>query len=88
MKPFGPLGVSKVVRIMTRIKTTSHRRRRFGGSTIEYMLVLALIVIPLFLMVNSIVLHMWFQPTPDNNKTMMIPFYEHRIETVISWPVG
>jgi hypothetical protein len=64
------------------------RRRRLGGSTIEYLLVLALIVIPLFLLVNSVVLHMWWSPTPQNNAQKMIPLYHNRITTVVTWPLG
>ena len=73
---------------MTSIAKTHRPRRCFGGSTIEYLMVLALIVIPLFLMVNSIILHMWVQPTYDTNKNMMIPLYQERIKTVITWPLG
>lgn len=71
---------------MTRRGTSSNWR--YGGSSVEYLLVLALIVIPLFLMINSIVLHMWWEPTPENNSDKMIPLYQQRIQTPITWPLG
>ncbi|HVS72973.1 MAG TPA: hypothetical protein VHQ47_17085 [Phycisphaerae bacterium] len=50
------------------------RRRRLGGSSIEYMMVLALVVIPLALLVPLI--------------TRMVATYGERIFAVIRWPFG
>ena len=64
------------------------RRGRMGGSTLEYLAVLALIVLPLVLMMNNVILHVFWAPTPENNKSTIIPMYEHRIKTAVTWPVG
>ncbi|HVX84529.1 MAG TPA: hypothetical protein VH253_06905 [Phycisphaerae bacterium] len=50
------------------------RRRRLGGSSIEYMMILALVVIPLALLVPLI--------------TRMVATYGERIFAVIRWPFG
>ena len=50
------------------------RRRRLGGSSVEYMLVLALVVIPIALLVPLI--------------THMVVVYGERIYAVVRWPFG
>ena len=69
-------------------KRTISRRGRYGGSSLEYLVVLALIVLPLVLMMNSMILHMFWTPTPENNKGTIIPMYEHRVQTAVTLPVG
>jgi hypothetical protein len=65
------------------------RRGRFGGSSIEYLTILALVVLPLVVMMNTTILQMfWTGPTPERNKSTIIPMYEHRVRTAITWPVG
>ncbi|HUO07321.1 MAG TPA: hypothetical protein VM008_03245 [Phycisphaerae bacterium] len=60
---------------MVRSSTTSNRRRSFGGSSIEYIAVLALIVIPLGILAITVIMP-------------MIGMYMERISTVIGWPLG
>ena len=60
---------------MARSKTTCDLRRSYGGSSIEYMAVLALIVIPLGILAITVILP-------------MIGLYMERISTVIGWPLG
>ncbi len=64
------------------------RRGRMGGSTLEYLAILALIVLPLVLMMNGLILHMFWAPTPENNKSTIIPMYELRVKTAVTWPIG
>jgi hypothetical protein len=49
---------------------------------------LALVVLPLVLMMNTVILHMFWTPTPENNKSTIIPLYEHRVQTAVTLPVG
>jgi hypothetical protein len=72
---------------MVRNRTIS-RRRCYGGSSIEYLTVLALVVLPLVLMMNTVILHMFWTPTPEKNKSTIIPLYEHRVQTAVTLPVG
>ena len=67
---------------------TPFRRAVFGGSSLEYLLILACVVLPLVLMMNATILHMFWTPTPENNKTTIIPMYQHRVQTAVTWPVG
>ena len=60
---------------MGRRTTSCNLRRSFGGSTIEYMLVLALVVIPLGILAITVIMP-------------MIKLYMDRISTVVSWPLG
>ena len=75
---------------MVRKGTISRRAGggRFGGSSIEYLTILALVVLPLVLMMNSIILHMFWTPTPENNKNTIIPMYQRQVQTGVTLPVG
>ncbi|MGN6367684.1 MAG: hypothetical protein ACTHN5_05440 [Phycisphaerae bacterium] len=49
--------------------------RRYGGSSVEYIALLALVVIPLGILALTVIMP-------------MIKLYMDRISTVVSWPLG
>ena len=74
-------------------------RHRRGAASVEYILVLALVVIPLALMANTIIVFPWSElnpqaadlnngtATPKGRPTMMNAYFK-RMSTVIVLPVG
>jgi hypothetical protein len=60
---------------MGRRKTNCNQRRSFGGSSIEYLMVLALVVIPLGILAITVIMP-------------MIKLYMDRISIVVGWPLG
>ncbi len=84
--------------MVARIRYNSNRRRR-GASSVEYILVLALVVIPLALMANTVIVFPWSAINPQagqindgtvtpNSRPTMINAYFKRMSTVIVLPVG
>jgi hypothetical protein len=74
----------------------SNRRRR-GASSVEYILVLALVVIPLALMANTVIVFPWSELNPQaaqindgssNHRPTIINAYFKRMSSVIVLPVG
>lgn len=73
-------------------RLTSQRRRR-GASAVEYIMVLALVVVPLAIMADALIL--WpgngsqsSDAYQQKNQKTMIPAYEGRITSTIALPVG
>jgi hypothetical protein len=60
---------------MHRRMTKWKNRRRYGGSSVEYIAVLALVVIPLGILAITVIMP-------------MIKLYMDRISIVVSWPLG
>lgn len=64
----------KLARSSSPNPTLRHRRQRFGGSSIEYILIITVVVIPLAMLVPTLM--------------RMIAIYSHRITWNITLPFG